>query len=164
VYGFTVAVEAAMREREALRPAGHSGIGTTLAANALAFAALEASLAQLMTRENYAHMDRLASQLAGRLQAAFAAHGLAWYVSRVGARVEFGRGAPPRNGAQSLAARDPTLDSALHLFLINHGFLLTPFHNMMLVSPATTPAQVERFAAAFDDALHAFAAHLRSEA
>ena len=81
-------------------------------------------------------------------------------MARVGARLEFGAGAPPRNGSESISRRDPALESAIHLFLLNRGFLLTPFHNMMLVSPATTLAQLERFGAAFDDCLACFAPYM----
>jgi glutamate-1-semialdehyde 2,1-aminomutase len=160
VYGFTAAIEADMRAAAARRAPGHSGLGTTLSANALAIAALDACLTAVMTPEAHAYMDRLAGHLGGRLEAVLLARRLPWHVSRVGARLEFGRGAPPRNGAESLAAMDPALESAMHLFLLNRGFLLTPFHNMMLVSPATTLAHLERFVAAFDDCLDEFHAFM----
>jgi glutamate-1-semialdehyde 2,1-aminomutase len=153
VYGYTDAVAARLTAAEAVREPGHSGLGTTLAANPLALAALHASLTQLMTVANHAYMDALAAQLADGLRAAFAAHGLAWQVSRVGARLEFGRSPAPRNGSESLAAINHELEAVLHLYLLNRGFLLTPFHNMMLVSPATTLPQVQGFLAVFEQAL-----------
>lgn len=156
VYGFTADIEAGMRAAASRREPGHSGLGTTLSANALAVAALHACLTEVMTPEAHTCMDRLAGHLAGRIEAAFHARRLPWYVSRVGARLEFGRGTPPRNGTESLAAHDGALEAAIHLFLLNRGFLLTPFHDMMLVSPATTLAQIERFAAAFEDCLDEF--------
>jgi glutamate-1-semialdehyde 2,1-aminomutase len=156
VYGFTDEVAQRMREAEAARESGHSGLGTTLSANPLALAALAASLTQLMTAANHDHMNRRAAQLAGGIEAAFAARALAWQVSRVGARLEFGRGRPPRNGTESLAALDHDLEAAMHLYLLNRGFLLTPFHNMMLMSPATTPQQVDRFLACFAGCLDEF--------
>ena len=80
-----------------------------------------------------------------------------WQVSRVGARLEFGRAPAPRTGRQSVEAIDHDLEGALHLYLLNRGFLLTPFHNMMLASPVTTQSQVDAFLAAFDTALGEFA-------
>ena len=156
VYGFTADVAARLRLAEAAREPGHSGLGTTLSANPLALAALQASLTQLMTAANHAHMNRLAMHLAGAIESAFQQRSLPWQVSRVGARLEFGRGAPPRNGSQSLAAIDHELEGAMHLYLLNRGFLLTPFHNMMLVSPATTDEHLARFLVAFSDCLDAF--------
>ena len=156
VYGFTDDVAARLRVAEAAREPGHSGLGTTLSANPLALVALQASLTQLMTVANHDHMNRLAAQLASAIESAFRARGLGWQVSRVGARLEFGRGVPPCNGSQSLAAIDHDLEGAMHLYLLNRGFLLTPFHNMMLVSPATTAGQVTAFLSAFSDCLDEF--------
>jgi glutamate-1-semialdehyde 2,1-aminomutase len=150
-----------MRDFDRARVGGHSGLGTTLAANPLGMAALLACLREVMTPAAYAHMDPLAGLLAGRMTAALAARGLPWHVSRVGARLEFAPGEPPRNGTESLARYDPDLSAALHLFLLNRGFVLTPFHNMMLVSPATTRTQVDGFLKVFDDCLQAFQACLR---
>jgi glutamate-1-semialdehyde 2,1-aminomutase len=72
----------------------------------------------------------------------------------VGARVEFQFCAtPPRNGSQAEAAMDAELEHALHLALLNRGVLITPFHNMMLICPATTPTDVQTLLAAFDETL-----------
>jgi glutamate-1-semialdehyde 2,1-aminomutase len=129
---------------------------TTLSANPLSLAALLACLREVMTPAAYQHMDHLAGELAKRLGAAFAARALPWHVARVGARVAFGRGPPPLNGSQSLAQADPALEAALHLYLLNRGFVLTPFHNMMLVSPATTRTQIDGFMKVFEEALVLF--------
>ena len=163
MFGYSDAVAQRMHQDEQRREPGHSGIGTTLSANPLALAALLAGLTQLMTPANYAWMDDLAARLALRIERALVAHRLTWHVARVGARLEFGRGAPPRNGSESIAAVDRALEGTMHLFLLNRGCLLTPFHNMMLVSPATTPAQIERFLAVFDDCLDEFGALMRAE-
>jgi glutamate-1-semialdehyde 2,1-aminomutase len=74
----------------------------------------------------------------------FAAQSLAWHVARVGARLEFGFGTRARNGVESERAAWPELEHALHLYLLNRGVLLTPFHNMMLCSPVTTTAHADR--------------------
>ncbi len=154
VYGFTAEVEAALRRVWRERARGHSGLGTTLSANLLALAALEATLVELMTPAAYAHMERLALGLEHGLQSLLAARATGWHVVRVGARLEIGYGAAaPRNAAEAEAAMRPGLEHALHLYLLNRGVLLTPFHNMMLLSPATRDAGVELLLAVLDAAL-----------
>ena len=143
VFGFTTAVEAGMRRVQAERADGHSGMGTTLSANALALACLEASLDELMTPANYAAMETCANHLAAGLARLFADASLDWHVSRVGGRLEFGFGPSPRDGAQSERQALPQLEHAIHLYLLNRGVLLTPFHNMMLCSPVTTTAHAD---------------------
>ena len=131
---------------------GHSGMGTTLSANPLQFAAMRATLEAVMTEENYAHMERLAKRLEDGLAGAIAKHRLPWHVVRVGARVEFiCAPGPLRNGGEAEAAHMPELEAAIHLSLLNRGALIAPFHNMMLVSPATTRRQVDRLIRAFGD-------------
>jgi glutamate-1-semialdehyde 2,1-aminomutase len=153
VYGFTAAVEQQMQRVLAARAGGHSGMGTTLAGNPLAIECLAAALTSLQTAERYGRMEAGAALLETRLQALFAARDLSWHVSRVGARVEFGFGPAPRNGSEAEAAMRPEFEHALHLFLLNRGVLVTPFHNMMLVSPVTSAAQVERLVAGLGEAL-----------
>ena len=103
-----------------------------------------------MTEENYAHMETLAQRLEAGLSAAIAAHGLPWHVARVGARVEFiCAPGPLRNGGEAEAAHAPALEAAIHVALVNRGVLIAPFHNMMLISPATTARQVDRLVGAF---------------
>jgi len=153
VFGFTAEVEAGMRRVQAERAGGHSGMGTTLSANALALACLEASLDELMTEPNYRLMNACGEHLATGLEELFAGHSLQWHVSRVGARLEFGFGSPPRTGAESERAAWPELEHALHLYLLNRGVLLTPFHNMMLCSPFTTPAHADTLIGQLDGAL-----------
>ncbi|MFO1410343.1 MAG: transaminase [Steroidobacteraceae bacterium] len=154
VYGFSADVEAALRRVWREREGGHSGLGTTLSANLLALAALEATLSELMTPAAYTRMERLALRLELGLEALLRARAAGWHVARVGARLELGFGAaPPRNAVESEAAMHPELEHALHLYLLNRGVLLTPFHNMMLLSPATQDADVDRLLAALDAAL-----------
>lgn len=162
VYGYTDAIAERIREADARRASGHSGIGTTLSANPLAIAALQASLAHVVTAANHAAMDRGAARLADGLRARLDAQRIPWQVSRVGARLEMGRAPAPRTGRQSLDAIDHGLENALHLYLLNRGFLLTPFHNMMLVSPVTTDAHVDGFLDVFDAALEEFAPWMRA--
>jgi len=151
VYGFTAQISARMEALNNARPAGHSGIGTTLSANALAISAMHAMLGQVITRKAYDHMLAMADRLVSGLRQVIEAHGLPWHVSHVGARVEFVCAAqPPRNGNEARAAMDHDLESAIHLYLTNRGILLAPFHNMMLLSPVTQSEQVDRLLHALD--------------
>ncbi len=150
VWGFSSEIGHAWDRIRREKAAGHSGLGTTLSANALSMAALHAVLTEVMTPAAYAHMERLAARLAAGLAAAIAAARLPWHVARAGARVEFiCAPGPLRNGGEAEAAQVPALERALHLALLNRGCLLAPFHNMMLVCPATTEAQIERLRVAF---------------
>jgi glutamate-1-semialdehyde 2,1-aminomutase len=150
VWGFTDEVARRLDAVRAATPAGHSGLGTTLSANALALAAMRATLEHVMTPAAYAHMERLAGTLEQGLRQVIADARLPWHVVRVGARVEFVCAPGPlRNGTAAAAAHAPALERTIHLSLLLRGCLIAPFHNMMLVSPATTPAQVERLRQAF---------------
>jgi glutamate-1-semialdehyde 2,1-aminomutase len=152
VWGFTDAVADALSEVRARTAPGHSGIGTTLSANALALAAMRATLEHVMTDAAYAHMEDLAHRLATGLDAVIAAHELPWHVVRVGARVEFiCAPGPLRNGAEAERAHAPALEQAINLALLNRGCLIAPFHNMMLLCPATTASQVDLLCQAFDE-------------
>ena len=154
VYGFTEAIAKRMAALNASRPAGHSGIGTTLSANAMAITAMHAMLGQVITRDAYAHMLSMADRLVAQLNGVISTHSLDWHVSHVGARVELVCSAiPPRNGSEARAVMDHALESTIHLYLANRGILLAPFHNMMLVSPVTQVAQVDRLAAELNSAL-----------
>jgi glutamate-1-semialdehyde 2,1-aminomutase len=149
-WGFTDAVASGWDRIRQEKSSGHSGLGTTLSANALAMATMRATLAEVMTVDAYAHMDGLADRLASGLELEILRHALPWHVARVGARVEFiCAPGPLRNGTQALAAHAPALEQAIHIGLLNRGCIIAPFHNMMLVCPATTTAQVDRLVAAF---------------
>lgn len=145
VYGFAAEVAAKMEALNRARPAGHSGIGTTLSANALSITAMHAMLGQVITREAYAHMLAMAGRLVAGLNSIIASHQLDWHVSHAGARVEFVCSTvPPRNGSEARAVMNHELEGAIHLYLTNRGILLAPFHNMMLLSLVTQPEQVDR--------------------
>jgi glutamate-1-semialdehyde 2,1-aminomutase len=154
VWGVTDAVAARYTKVNARRASGHSGMGTTLSANPMQFACLKATLADVMTDKAYAHMEKLAKRLAGALTASIKGHAAPWHVVRVGARVEFiCAPGPLRNGAEAALAHQPKVEAALHVALLNRGCLIAPFHNMMLISPATKTRQVDRLIAAFDEVL-----------
>lgn len=150
VWGVTA--DLADRMNAVPRGEGRSGIGTTLAGNAAGLAAIAATLREVATDAAYAAMLTGADQLATGLRGVIAARGLPWCVVDIGARVEVVFApTPPTNAADmraALAQRD--LNHALHLYLINRGVVIAPFHMMMLVSPATTGQQIERLVAAID--------------
>jgi glutamate-1-semialdehyde 2,1-aminomutase len=93
--------------------------------------------------------------MAANLRTVIAARGLPWTVTQLGARIEFQFcPVPPRTGREAEAGVDADLERFLHLFMLNRGVLITPFHNMMLVCPHTergdTDALVAAFAAGLD--------------
>jgi glutamate-1-semialdehyde 2,1-aminomutase len=133
---------------------GHSGMGTTLSANALAMHCMRANLEQVMTAAAYTHMLPLAKRLAEGLRRLIEQHALQWSVTELGARCEFQFcAAPPSTGAEAEAAFHDSLQMALHLYLINRGILITPFHNMTLCCPDTCAADVDRLITTLDQAL-----------
>jgi glutamate-1-semialdehyde 2,1-aminomutase len=150
VWGMSADLARLYRAYNRTKEAGYSGMGTTLSANPLQFAAMRATLEEVMTEANYAHMERLARRLDAGLTTVIDRCRLPWHVARVGARVEFicAEG-PLRNGGEAEAAHAPDLEAAVHVALVNRGVLIAPFHNMMLISPATTSRQVDRLIAAF---------------
>lgn len=156
VFGFTAKVEADMRRVLETKTPGYSGIGTTLSGNMLALAAMRACLEEVMTPENYTQMTSLAEKLASGLRAEVARHNLPWTVTQIGARAELVFSPRPlENGEEAAAAIDHTVERAIHLFLLNRNVLVTPFHNMTLVAPTTTEADVTRLVSRFGEALSA---------
>jgi len=163
VWGFTDEVARRLDAVRAQASPGHSGMGTTLSANALSLAAMRATLERVMTAEAYAHMEALAARLASGLQEVVTTYGVPWHVVRVGARVEFiCAPGPLKNGTEAEAAHAPALEQAIHLALLNRGCLIAPFHNMMLVSPATTAAQVQSLYESFESVVASLALDLSS--
>jgi glutamate-1-semialdehyde 2,1-aminomutase len=154
VWGMRPVIEARYLLANDDRPSGHSGMGTTLSANPMQFACLVATLSQVMTPKAHARMEKGAARLAAGLAKAVAKHRAPWHVVRVGARVEFiCAPGPLRNGAEAALAHVPEIEGVMNLALLNRGCLIAPFHNMMLVSPATRKRQITRLIAAFDEVL-----------
>ena len=158
VYGFTADLAERMKQAKNAAPPGHSGIGTTLTGNALSLAALRANLSEVMTVQAYAAMGSVAEHLVEGWATAIAARRLPWSVTRLGARSEFQFCAtPPKNGHEAKQAFAPALERLIHLYLLNRGIMITPFHNMTLVCPETSRAAVERlhshFSACLDEIL-----------
>ena len=136
-----------------------NGVGGTLAANPLSLAAARATLGDVLTPAAFTHMINLAERFETQVAALFTETGLGWHTIRIGCRVEYMSGATPAHtGAQAAAAFDEDLDAYLHLALLNRGVLMTPFHMMALMSPATTATDVDAHTAALRDALAALLA------
>ena len=96
----------------------------------------------------------LETNAAERVREAIDAAGVPWSVVQLGARTEYRFVAPaPRTGSASADASDPMLEDFLHVYMANRGILITPFHNMALMSPATTDADVDRHSEVFEAAL-----------
>ena len=130
------------------------GIGGTLAGNALSLAAARATLTEVLTDEAFARMLPLGARWADGVASVLADSGVPWHVTRLGCRAEYGFApVPPRHGAEAAAADDFALQTFLHLHALNRDLLLTPFHNMALMCPATTAADVDRHTAAFRGAV-----------
>lgn len=154
VYGFSRALANRVEQAKRDAPPGHSGVGTTLTANMLSMAAVRANLSEVMTDAAYAQMFALADYLAAGLRSVIASYGLPWCVTQVGARTEFQFASQtPVNGGAAERILDSELEQIIHLFLLNRGMLITPFHNMMLVCPQTQRSDIDRFLNVFDDCL-----------
>jgi glutamate-1-semialdehyde 2,1-aminomutase len=130
------------------------GVGGTLAGNALSMAAIRATLSEVLTDEAFAHTIPLATRFSDGIREVVGEHGLPWNVTQLGSRAEYRfESDPARNGTQAHDASDPELERYLHLHALNRGVMITPFHNMALMSPSTTEADVDRHTEVFDEAV-----------
>jgi len=152
-YGCTEEVAQRISARIGLEDCDVGGIGGTLAGNALSLAAMRATLEHVLTDRAFDRMVPLARRFTDGIAAEIAGRGLPWNVQRLGARAEYTfRRTPPRSGAESAAAADFELERFLHLYALNRGVLLTPFHNMALMCPETTAADVDLHTRIFAEA------------
>jgi glutamate-1-semialdehyde 2,1-aminomutase len=153
-YGLSAELADRLLGRADLDLVDMGGVGGTLAGNALSVAAMRATLEHVLTDAAFTHMIRLAERFELGVRDGIAAHALPWSVSRLGARTEYRFAAPaPRDGTASAASADEPLEDFLHVFMANRGVLMTPFHNMALMCPDTTEADVDRHTALFARAL-----------
>jgi glutamate-1-semialdehyde 2,1-aminomutase len=154
VYGFTEEVAQAFSARLVLEDSDVGGIGGTLAGNALSIAAMKATLENVLTDEFYTKAIALQKQFTAGVEGVIKEFDLPWIVKRLGNRSEYWfRPTPPKNGGQAAAAIDHELDRYMHLFALNRGILMTPFHNMALISPETTQADVDYHTKVFREAV-----------
>ena len=154
-YGFSPAIAKRIQGSMAVEQSDVGGVGGTLAGYALSLAATRATLDEVLTAEAFDRMIPLAERWEAGVRDVIAERGVPWHVTRLGARAEYHfMPDPPRTGAEQWANSDPELERFLHLWAMNRRVLMTPFHNMALMSPATTAADVDRhtevFAAAVD--------------
>jgi glutamate-1-semialdehyde 2,1-aminomutase len=144
VYGFTSEVADAFWEKLELDQSDVGGIGGTLAGNALSIAAMRATLEKVLTPGMYERCEKLADRYEAGVLEVINEFKLPWIVKRLGFRVEYWfRRDPPRNGGEANAAVDSELDRYMHLWALNRGILMTPFHNMALIAADTTVAEVD---------------------
>jgi len=149
-FGMTREVAAAISARIALDQIDTGGIGGTLAGNALSLAAMRATLTEVLTPEAFEDMIALGTRWSNGVDAAIKEFKLPWHCNRLGARGEYVfQSKAPRTGREAADAGDFELEQYIHLRLLNDGFLLTPFHNMALMSPATTAKDVDAHTEAF---------------
>lgn len=155
VYGMTSQVAERLwaivpRVNPVIRQSAHLGFGGTLAGGALAVAAMSAVLAEVLTEAAFSNMVARAEKLARDVRETIVANGLPWHATQIGGRVEYMFSpVAPRNATEAAAARHGGLETLLHVFFLNRGVLLTPFHNMVLMCPATSEEDVARHTAVF---------------
>jgi glutamate-1-semialdehyde 2,1-aminomutase len=152
-YGFTAEVAQCILERQNLEDCDTGGIGGTLAGNALSLAAMRATLQKVLTKDAFDRMIPMAERWTEGVAKAIAEFDLPWTVTRLGCRAEY-LFAPqtPRNGTEAHDAMDFELERFMHLYAMNRGILLTPFHNMALMSPVTSKEDIDQHTKVFRDA------------
>lgn len=132
------------------------GVGGTLAGNALSMAAVRATLTEVLTEQAFEKMEALCVEWTKDVQEIIDEYSLPWQVSRLGSRAEYSfRSSAPRTGKEAADADDFELQQYLHLHALNRGILMTPFHNMALMSPSTTLEDVKRHTEHFREAAKA---------
>ena len=154
IYGFTEEVSQAFNAKLSLEDSDVGGIGGTLSGNALSIAAMKATLQHVLTEEFYVKATALQEQFTEGVQSVIKEFELPWIVKQLGNRSEYWfRPKPPKNGGEAHAAVDPELDRYMHIFALNRGILMTPFHNMALISPETTQEDVDHHTKVFREAV-----------
>ena len=155
-YGITEAVADAVRNHPEADLVDVGGVGGTLAGNALSTAAMRATLGEVLTDTNFEHMITLATRFREGVEGVLEKYDVPWSVEQLGARAEYRFCSPaPRTGSESAAAHDDEIEEYLHLYLSNRGVLITPFHNMALMCPDTTAADVDLHTEVFGEAVAA---------
>ncbi len=154
IYGFTQEVADRFDAQLVKDDSDVGGIGGTLAGNALSIAAMKATFEQVLTPAFYEKAFALQEKFTSGVESVIQEFGLPWIVKRLGNRSEYWfRPTPPKNGGEAAAAIDHELDRFMHLYALNRGILMTPFHNMALICPDTTPEDVEYHTRVFREAV-----------
>ncbi|MBM3690900.1 MAG: aminotransferase class III-fold pyridoxal phosphate-dependent enzyme [Actinobacteria bacterium] len=153
-YGITREIAAKVAQHQEADLVDVGGVGGTLAGNALSIAAMRATLEHVLTEDAFEHMIELATLFTKDVQRSIDKHQVDWSVVQLGARAEYRFTKPaPKNGGQAAAASNDQLDEYMHLYTINRGIMMTPFHNMALMCPETTKADIELHNEVFNQAL-----------
>jgi len=152
-YGFSQDVSDRIAAGQELENCDVGGIGGTLAGNALSLAAMRATLTKVLTKEAFDRMIPMAQRWTAGVAKGIADAQLPWHVTRLGCRAEYMFGPEPRSGAEAHNAMDFELERFMHLYAMNRGILLTPFHNMALMSPQTEADDVDRHTKIFREAV-----------
>ena len=153
-YGFSAEVADRISAKQNLEDCDVGGIGGTLAGNALSLAAMRATLAHVLTKEAFDRMIPMAERWTSGVQQAITQFGMPWHVTRLGCRAEYlFSSKPAKNGTEAHDAMDFELERFLHLYCMNRGILLTPFHNMALMSPATSKEDIDQHSRVFREAV-----------
>lgn len=153
-YGMTTELAARVRASLDLEDIDVGGVGGTLAGNAASLAGIRATLGEVLTAAAFPAMIERATEWTQGVQKTIDEFGVPWQVTQIGARAEYSfRATAPHNGSEAADADDFELQQYLHLHALNRGILITPFHNMALMCPATTAADVERHTVAFREAV-----------
>ena len=153
VYGMTKEVATRLEVLMTSNEVDVSGVGGTLTGNALALAAVRATLSSTLLQSDFDQMIPLATRWTTGVRSAFDSFSLDWHVQQLGCRAEYWFGPPPTDGAGAAATGDHDLESYLHLYALNRGVLLTPFHNMALMCPSHTSDDVDLHTEIFSDSL-----------
>lgn len=152
-YGMTDEMADRVLEKTVWEAADVGGVGGTLAGNALSLAAARATLGEVLTDDAFAHMIEMGERFEQGVQTVIDEANLAWTVTRLGCRAEYMLGAErPVSGQAASEAFDPALDALLHLYMLNRGILMTPFHMMALMCPETRPEDVDAHTTALAEA------------
>jgi glutamate-1-semialdehyde 2,1-aminomutase len=153
-YGFSQEVAGRVVAAQNLEDCDVGGIGGTLAGNAVSLAAMRATLTKVLTKEAFDRMIPMAERWTLGVAMAIAEAALPWHITRLGCRAEYLFGSEaPRNGTQAHGATDFELERFMHLYAMNRGILLTPFHNMALMSAQTESGDVDRHTKVFRGAV-----------
>jgi glutamate-1-semialdehyde 2,1-aminomutase len=158
-YGISHAVAAAIADHPEADLIDVGGVGGTLAGNSLSLSAMRATLGEVLTDDAFVRMVALGDRYTSQVRELLDKYEVPWSIAQVGARAEYRFTSPtPRNGTESMLAGDDELDEFMHLFTCNRGILMTPFHNMALMCPQTSSADVDQHAVVFEAALQALTA------
>jgi len=153
-YGVTEHVSEQIRRKQSVEECDTGGIGGTLAANALSLAAMRATLTKVLTKDAFDRMIPMAERWAAGVQKTISECGVPWHVTRLGCRAEYlFSPKAPKNGTEAHDAMDSKMERFLHLYAMNRGILLTPFHNMALMCPQTDASDVDHHTRVFREAV-----------